>query len=235
MNTLHYPCPPRVSQLWQLAITATLACLTAGCVSTSDPKKNVSPWEREHGPDRQAEFRTRLKENDWDRSVERAQPSVVTNAPAVLTPPALVVPTTDASALPGTESASDKKLYTFKAADLELKSALALFAQANALNIVPDNDVTGSVTLDVRDLPLESIMRALLEANDYSWTLDHGLIRVRAVETRTFQIDYLRMNRTGTGNSSANLASGMGGMGGGGSGGGGGAGGGAAAAALPST
>src|ERR1043166_214958 len=48
----------------------------------------------------------------------------------------------------------------------DLKTALALFARANNLNIVPDNDVTGVVTLDVHDLPLDLMMRALLEAND---------------------------------------------------------------------
>ncbi len=222
MNTPHTPRPERGRQLWQLAIIAALAGVTAGCTSTRDPKRNVSPWEREHGPDRQAEFRTRMAENDWDRSIERVHQGADTNQVPVAPVVVPVVP--DSTNLPGTDAAADKKLYTFKAADLDLKSALALFAQANGLNIVPDNEVAGSVTLDVRDLPLDSVMRALLEANDYSWEMEQGLIRVRAAETRTFQIDYLRMNRTGTGNSSANLASGMSGGGGGGASGGGGGG-----------
>src|SRR5947209_1455539 len=49
--------------------------------------------------------------------------------------------------LPG--FAADKTLYSFQATDLDLKSALAAFARANNLNIVPDNDITGTVTLDV--------------------------------------------------------------------------------------
>lgn len=215
--------PHRARQLWHLALTAALAGITAGCVSTTDPKKNVTPWQREHGPDRQAEFRSKLQEHDWDKTIDRAGSGGATNQPVVA--PSIPTPAPEKAALPGTEAAADKKLYTFKAADLELKAALALFAQANGLNIVPDNEVTGSVTLDVRDLPLESIMRALLEANDYSWNLDQGLIRVRAHQTQTFQVDYLRMNRTGTGTSSANLASTKlvgGGQGGGGGGGGGG-------------
>ncbi|MGE3313188.1 MAG: type II secretion system protein GspD [Limisphaerales bacterium] len=114
-----------------------------------------------------------------------------------------------------------RKLYSFHAVDLELKAALALFARANGLNIVPDHDVTGQVTLDVQDLPLERLMQALLEAHDYSWSSEDGLIRVRAKESREFWIDYLRLSRKGMGSSSATLASGMSGGGGGGGGGGG--------------
>src|SRR5439155_3855228 len=48
------------------------------------------------------------------------------------------------------DHANGKTLYSFQANELELKSALATFARANNLNIVPDNDVAGIVTLDVR-------------------------------------------------------------------------------------
>src|SRR5882724_47542 len=69
-----------------------------------------------------------------------------------------------------------KTLYAFTCTDLDLKSALATFARANSLNIVPDNDVVGSVTVDVRDLPLQQMMVALLDASDCSWREDRGLI-----------------------------------------------------------
>src|SRR5204863_9419816 len=82
--------------------------------------------------------------------------------------------------------AKDKKLYSFRAENLELKAALALFARANDLNIVPDLDATGTVTLDVRELPLEKMLQALLEANDLSWTEEDGLIRVRTSQSRNF-------------------------------------------------
>ena len=131
-----------------------------------------------------------------------------------------------------------KTVYSFQATDLDLRSALATFAKANNLNIVPDNDVTGTVTLDVRDLPLSLMMRAILEASDCSWQQQGGLIRVHSTETRIFSIDYLRLSRAGVGHNSATLGSGttggsggglgggLGGGGGGGLGGGGGAGGG---------
>ena len=120
-------------------------------------------------------------------------------------------------------------MYAFQADQTELKTALAMFARANNLNIVPDNNVAGTVTVSLHDLPLEQVMRALLEAADCSWQEEGGLIRVRSAETRTFTVDYLRLIRTGVGQSSALLASGAsgGGMGGGmGGGSGGGMGGG---------
>ena len=125
---------------------------------------------------------------------------------------------------------SGKIIKQFRADGLDLKTALAMFASDNELNIVPDNDVNGIVTLDVHNLPLDQMMRALLEASDCSWQEEDGLIRVRNTETRTFAVNYLRLSRGGTGNSSATLnpatagsSSGSGGSGGssGGSGSGG--------------
>ena len=95
---------------------------------------------------------------------------------------------------------------------------------------MPDNDVAGTVTLDVRDLPLQEMMRAFLEANDLSWSEERGLIRVRTVQSRNFVVDYLRLIRNGTGSSAITLSSSGiqtgGGSGGGGSTGDGGSGGG---------
>jgi MSHA type pilus biogenesis protein MshL len=126
-------------------------------------------------------------------------------------------------------AAKDKKLYSFRAENLELKAALALFARANDLNIVPDLDATGTITLDVRELPLEKMLQALLEANDLSWTEDDGLIRVRTTQSRNFVVDYLRLIRSGQGSSSVTLSSGGYSGGGNSSGGGGGGGGGGGA------
>jgi MSHA biogenesis protein MshL len=150
-------------------------------------------------------------------------PAAPAEAPVVIQPP----PTP-----PVELETKGKTVYSFQATDLDLRSALATFAKANDLNIVPDNDVAGTVTLDVRDLPLDVMMRALLEASDCSWQQQGGLIRVHATDTRIFNIDYLRLSRAGIGRNSATLGSGTtgggGGLGGGGGGGGLGGGGGTA-------
>lgn len=115
-----------------------------------------------------------------------------------------------------------KQLYSFRAQDAELKTALGLFARANRLNVVPDQDVDGRLTVDIQGLPLAEAMSALLLANDCTWRQQGDLILVHAAETKLFRLNYLRLIRKGTGNSSATLASngGSGGSGGAGSAGG---------------
>lgn len=110
--------------------------------------------------------------------------------------------------------------FSFSAENLPIKQALALFARANRLNIVPDLDVEGDVTVDFHDLPLDLAMRALLEANGYYFVKSGDLIRVRNRETRLFQVDYINATRVGQGASGVAISSGMssGGGGGGGSG-----------------
>ena len=120
-----------------------------------------------------------------------------------------------------------KPLYSFRAENLELTKALALFARANKLNIVPDMDVAGQITVDLQDLPLDTMMEAFLDAHGFHWEEKNGLIRVHTTETRIFTINYPRLTRTGFGSTFASLAAGGGGGGqGGGAGGGGGLGGG---------
>src|SRR5258706_579543 len=139
----------------------------------------------------------------------------------------------EAAAQPQTsleKNAEGKTLFSFKAENLEIKKALALFARANDLNIVPDLDLKGDVTVDIKDVPLATMMQALLDAHGYNYVEEHGLIRVHGLETRLFRVDYLRLNRNGTAFSSVNLSSagssgGLGGAGGGGGGLGGGGGG----------
>jgi MSHA biogenesis protein MshL len=123
-------------------------------------------------------------------------------------------PTADAPAAPPT--------FSFRAESLPIKQALALFARANRLNIVPDLDVEGNVTVEFQDLPLDLAMRALLEANGFYFVQDSGLLRVRSRETRLFHIDYINAIRSGQGSSAVQISSGAGsegGSGGGGSGG----------------
>ena len=114
----------------------------------------------------------------------------------------------------------DGRLYSFSAKDLDIKDALALFARSNELNIVPDPDVTGSVSVEFRNLAIEKSMEAILGAFGYYAEVSGGLIRVRSQRTEFFTVDYLRLIRSGNGSSSANISSASGESSGGGSGGG---------------
>ena len=106
-----------------------------------------------------------------------------------------------------TNSSKNVKLYSFQAENLEMKRALALFARTHNLNIIPDLDVVGEVTVDLRDLPLDKVMAAILDAYGYSWTIEENFIRVKSIETKTFVVDYLRLVRSGMGASAVVMSS----------------------------
>jgi MSHA type pilus biogenesis protein MshL len=118
--------------------------------------------------------------------------------------------------VPAELSASE---FSFRAEGVPIKQALALFARANKLNIIPDLDVEGEVTVEFHDLPLDLAMRALLEANGYYFVQDGRLIRVRNMETRMFHIDYIQATRAGQGSNAVQISSGGGGSSGGSGGG----------------
>jgi MSHA type pilus biogenesis protein MshL len=98
--------------------------------------------------------------------------------------------------------------FSFRAEGVPIKQALALFARANGLNIVPDLDVEGDVTVEFRDLPLDLAMQALLDANGYYFVQEGRLLRVKSRETRLFQIDYIHVTRSGQGSNAVQISSG---------------------------
>jgi MSHA type pilus biogenesis protein MshL len=181
--------------------------------SYAEPPANLPVFETVLAPGFEKEWR--------DQPIQKPRRAFGADWPEI--PPPMNSRRQSASAVTKPDSLSEatknKKLFSFTAAGADLKSALAMFARANKLNIVPDNDVSGTVTVDVQNLPLEQVMRALLEANDCGWEERDGLIRIRSTTSRVFSVDYLRLTRSGNGQSSAMLTSG--GSGGGGGGGGG--------------
>jgi len=127
-----------------------------------------------------------------------AQEQAAAAAPAPVAPPAAAV-----STVPPTR-------FSFRADGVPIKQALALFARANHLNIVPDQDIQGEITVEFQDLPLDFAMQALLDASGYYFVQDGGLLRVRNLETRLFQIDYIHVTRAGQGSNAVQISSGGG-------------------------
>jgi MSHA type pilus biogenesis protein MshL len=111
---------------------------------------------------------------------------------------------------------ADVKLYSFRSTGQPVRLALSQLATAYKLNIVVDQDVDGLVTVDLKQLPLEKVLEAVLEPLGLAWQWQDGLLRVSRLETRTYNVDYLRLVRSGAGNStsSVSLSSGSGGGGG---------------------
>lgn len=101
-----------------------------------------------------------------------------------------------------------EKLYTFSAKDLSLEQTLKLFSNAFKLNLVIDQDITGTINVDFQNLPFDQAMSALLDSHGYYWIREANLIHIRSIETRSFTIDYIRLIRSGSGSSQAQLSSG---------------------------
>jgi len=108
-------------------------------------------------------------------------------------------------------SVTDTKLYSFRTTGQPVRLALSQLATAYKLNIVVDQDVEGLVTVDLNQLPLEKMLEAILEPLGLAWQWQDGLLRVSRLQTRTFQIDYLRLVRSGTGTSTTDTSTSGGG------------------------
>ena len=108
-------------------------------------------------------------------------------------------------------SLATRKLYGFSARGLPVRQAMAQFAAGYGLNVVLDADVSGTITVDFRNLPLEKALEAMLETAGLSWEWDGGLLRVTRQATKTFNLDYLRLTSSSTSASTSNTSSGGGG------------------------
>lgn len=116
-------------------------------------------------------------------------------------------------------------MYSFVAQNLPIRDALQIFSRAYNLNIISDNDVNGTVSVEFHNLPLGQAMSAILDSLDLHWEQERNLIKVQRWYTRSYTVDYLRLVRSGQGSSSANVSSSVSSSGSEGSGSGGGEGG----------
>lgn len=177
-----------------------LAVFLTGCESTGPKKNEQAGWLVPPGTSPATRPPMRLS------SSLAPPPEPATEKPV---PPSKVPDKSLSSTATAARGAGvpDGKLYSFSAKELELKDALALFARSNDLNIVPDPDVTGQVTVDFRNLTLDRAMDAILDTFSYFAELEGGLIRVRKNKTEFFNVDYVRLNRSGNGSTTANISS----------------------------
>lgn len=184
-----------------LALYATLIIAPiAGC-RTTHVEKEEGAW---HVPAR-GTVATKPPPRLTSPLAPAAQPDP--DRPPALPPSGDKTLSQSAAAARQTAPAADQKLYSFSAKDLEVKDALALFARSNDLNIVPDPDITGQVTVDFRNLSLDKSLDAILDTFNYFAESNGGLIRVKKSKTAFFNVDYVRLNRSGNGSTTANISS----------------------------
>ena len=95
------------------------------------------------------------------------------------------------------------KLYSFKAMGQSLRVSMMQFAQANKLNVVFDQDVSGVVNVEFHDLTLEQALDSILGSIGLGWVQEDGMIRVTRQVTKTYQVDYLKSSRSGSASASS--------------------------------
>lgn len=118
-----------------------------------------------------------------------------------------VKPPVVVSSVEQTTVAPTEERFSFVARDLPIGDACRLFGKTHNLNIVVDKDVQGTVSVDLADLPFAEIMESLLGANGYYWQRRGNIVYVKSWETRLFDIDYIRLVRSGSGSSQAQVSS----------------------------
>jgi len=91
------------------------------------------------------------------------------------------------------------RVYSLFVRDADIRDVLQGFSKEGKVNIVVDPDVSGKVTVDLKDVTMAQAMDALLSPMGLEYRVDSGFIRVfkpRPV-TRIFRLNYIITRRKG--------------------------------------
>ena len=91
-----------------------------------------------------------------------------------------------------------EKLYNLSAKDMELRKILFMFAkELPEYNVVIDPDVSGRVTVDIKELSLDNVLTILLEPLGLEYTIEDNILRISKprMVTRTFEFVYSTSTR----------------------------------------
>ncbi len=94
----------------------------------------------------------------------------------------------------------EERLLSFSVKGIDVREVLRGLAQASELNIVFDPDISGSVTIDLKDVTLADALELILGPLGLEYRRERNVIRVRKpqLETRIFSLDYVNLMRSGT-------------------------------------
>ncbi|NQT55142.1 MAG: secretin and TonB N-terminal domain-containing protein, partial [Desulfobacteraceae bacterium] len=92
-----------------------------------------------------------------------------------------------------------EKLYSLSFREADIHEILTVLARESRLNIVVDPDVTGKVTVDLKEVTLARALDCLLTPLGLAYKRDGNVIRVSPVrmQTRIFTLNYLTTKRVG--------------------------------------
>ncbi|HEY4719737.1 MAG TPA: secretin and TonB N-terminal domain-containing protein, partial [Candidatus Methylomirabilis sp.] len=94
----------------------------------------------------------------------------------------------------------EERLLSFSVKGVDVKEVLQGLAQASELNIVFDPDISGPVTVDLKDVMLGDALEMILSPLGLEYRREKNVVRVKkpALETRIFSLDYVNLTRSGS-------------------------------------
>jgi type II secretory pathway component GspD/PulD (secretin) len=95
----------------------------------------------------------------------------------------------------------------------EARTVLEGIGAAYHFPIVVDPDIQGTLTFEVHNATVETVIEAICQPKGWSREVsDHGYLLIRRFVTRIYPVDYLQMTQTGSSSASINLSESAGGM-----------------------
>jgi MSHA biogenesis protein MshL len=106
----------------------------------------------------------------------------------------------------------DRKVEDFAVQGQEARIVLAGIGAGYRLPIVVDTDVQGTVSFEVHNATVRTVLEAICQPKGWSFEVaDGGYLLVRRFVTRIYPVDYLQMTQTGSSSASINLSESAGG------------------------
>jgi MSHA biogenesis protein MshL len=126
--------------------------------------------------------------------------------------PALVLLLLGAPRLPGQERDSlsgilERRVEDFVVQGQEARVVLEGIGAGYRFPIVVEPDVQGTVTFEVHNATVRTVLEAICQPKGWSYELtDRGFLLVRRFVTRIYPVDYLQLTQTGSSSASINLS-----------------------------
>lgn len=95
-----------------------------------------------------------------------------------------------------------EKLYSLSLRDMDVRDVFFIFKkELPEYNIVVDPDVSGTVAVDFKDLPIDRALEYILEPLGLEYAIEENILRVSKprIEIRTFEFTYSTSTRTAKG------------------------------------
>jgi len=92
-----------------------------------------------------------------------------------------------------------EKLYSLSAREANIQEVLLAFSKESERNIIIDPELSGKVTVELKQVTLQEALEAILSPIGWTYRLDGKFIKISRLqmETRLFTLNYIATKRTG--------------------------------------